>query len=376
MASHAIIVRNITDFQAFIARIQQDAAAVHSLSIVIEPEALVDLSGGEVSDPLGASESTQQLWRLLEEELGVRILPSLHSLTSFSLRVLRGRNHFWLPRPLLAALLSRLPGTCKSVEIDTFGSDRAEPGTRHLCETVRDILSRLEHLRLNLSTMCAKGWEIETQCAQLTALTISCFAGGYHNSRLCGSYAEDPFHSAFSRGEEAMPHLVHQIQAALHQLPSLNHCIVVDQSGSPSTNSAFHLTYNLRNVLKDTVTAMPVECIHPFADDGDGYMLRTLIEDVFGSRPALKAVLEKGVLGQRCSDMASSDGMEGPYQLLSLDAWKTKYPKRSCRLWANERREGRRLVDACVMTGAATRVRLPVFPEFEGQVLRDLDAGD
>ena len=173
-----------------------------------------------------------------------------------------------------------------------------------------------------------------------------------------------------------MPHLIQQLQAVIHLLPKLSQCIVVDQSGSPSANSAFHLTYNLRDILKDAVTAMPVECIHPFADDGDGYMLRTPGGDVFGSRPALKAVLGSSVVEQRGSDRASSEGMEGPHQLLSLDEWKAKYPKRSCRLWANERREGRRLVDACVMNGATTRVRLPVFPEFEGEVLRDYDAGD
>lgn len=375
MASHAIVVSNITDFQGFIARIQQDAAAVHSLSVVIEPEALVSLSG-EVSDPLAASESTQQLWRLLEE-FGGTTMPSLHGLKAFSLRVRRGRNHFWLPRPLLAALLSGLPKACTSVEVDTCGSDRAGPGTRHLCEVVCDILPRLERLRLDLSTLCAKAWEIGTQCPRLTALTILCFAGGYYNSRLCGSYAEDAVHSAFVRGEEAMPLLVRQIQAVAHLLPNLNHCIVVDQSGSPSADSAFHLTYNLRDVLGDTVTAMPVECIHPFADDGDGYMLRTLDGDVFGSRPALKAVLEKGVLAEQRGGggTSSSEGVEGPHhRLLTLDGWKAKYPRRSCRLWVNEKREGRRLVDACVMAGAARKVRLQVVPEFEGEVLRDYDA--
>lgn len=377
MATHAILVKNITDFQTFIARIQEDAPAVHSLSITIEPEALVEsTSEGEVSDRLAASETTQQLWHLFKEALAARTLPSLPRLESFTLRVLRGINHFWLPRPLLATLLSSLPDTCTSVEIDTFGSDRGEPGTVHLCEAIRDMLPRLHRLRLDLSTVCAKTWKLVAPCPQLASLTISCFAGGYYNSRLCGSYAEDPVHSAFAQGDEAMPHLIQQLQAVIHLLPKLSQCIVVDQSGSPSANSAFHLTYNLRDILKDAVTAMPVECIHPFADDGDGYMLRTPGGDVFGSRPALKAVLGSSVLEQRGSDRESSEGMERPHQLLSLDEWKAKYPRRSCRLWANERREGRRLVNACVMNGAKTRVRLPVFPDFEGEVLRDYDAGD
>ena len=159
-----------------------------------------------------------------------------------------------------------------------------------------------------------------------------------------------------------MSRLVHQIQAAVRLLPKLSQCIVVDQSGSPSADSAFHITYNLRDLLENTVTAMPVEYIYPFADDGDGCMLRTLDGDVFGSRPALKAVLEKGVLGQRGSDRASSEGMEGPYQLLSLDDWKAKYPRRSCRLWSNGRREWRRLVDACVVAGSGEQSSSVYFP--------------
>lgn len=159
-----------------------------------------------------------------------------------------------------------------------------------------------------------------------------------------------------------MPLLVRRIQNAVHLLPKLSQSIVVDQSGSPSADSAFHLTYNLRDMLKDTVTAMPVEHYHPFADDGDGYMLRTLDGDLFGSRPALKAVLEKSVLEQRGSDRASSEGMEGPYQLLSLDDWEAKYPRRNCRLWSNGRREGRRLVDACVVAGAGGQSSSVGFP--------------
>lgn len=159
-----------------------------------------------------------------------------------------------------------------------------------------------------------------------------------------------------------MPHLVHQIQNAVHLLPKLSRGIVVDQSGSPSADSAFHLTYNPRDILKDTVTATPVEYYHPIADDWDGYMLRTLDGDLFGSRPALKAVLEKSVREQLGSGRASSEGMEGPYQLLSLDDWKAKYPRRSCRLWSNGRREWRRLVDACVVAGSGEQSSSVYFP--------------
>jgi hypothetical protein len=283
MASHAILVRNTDDFQGFVNRVQHDTANVHSLSITIEPDWLVGFYNG---DSLNASESTQQLWHLLEE-LG-SILPSLDHLHSFSFLVRTGENNIWIPGSLLATLLSSLPTTCTSLEIDTSGSDRVEPGTSHLCDTIRDILPQLEHLRLDLSTLCPKTFQPPTPCPTLTTLTISCFAGN-PKSRLCNSYTSDPVHSAFAQDQEAMPHLIHQLQTVLPLMPRLNQCLVLDQNGNPSTNSAFHLTYNRRDVLRDTITAMPVEYVHPFADDGDGYMLRMPEGDVLGSLRALRA---------------------------------------------------------------------------------------
>lgn len=383
MASHAILVRNTDDFKGFVNRVQHDAAKVHSLSITIEPEWLVGLYNG---DSLDASKSIQQLWRLLEEFGST--LPSLGHLQFFSFLVRGGINNFWIPQPLLATLLSNLPTICTSLEIDTSGSDHVEPGTSHLCDTIREILPRLEHLRLDLSTLCPKAFEIATPCPRLTTLIISCFAGT-HNSRLCPSYpSENPIPSPSTRDTEAMPPLIHHLQTILPLLPNLNQCILLDQNGNPSANSAFHLTYNVRDVLRDTVTAMPVECVHPFADDGDGYMLRMPEGDVLGSLRALRVAVEKGGGGIVSSStvdsirgVASSHKVEDPeahtrQQVLSAEAWKAKYPRRGSRLWSGDRRAGKKVVEARVVAGAASRVRVPVHlgPEDKGIiVLRDYD---
>ena len=253
-------------------------------------------------------------------------------------------------------------------------------------------MPRLEWLRVDLSTMCAGIFEIDSLCPKLTTLVVSCFAGGYLSSRLCGSYTEDSSHSAFVRGEEAMSLLVSQIQTVLHLLPSLKQCIVVDQSGNPSTNSAYHLTYNVRDVLKDTVTAMLVEYVHPFADDGDGYMLRTPEGDVFGSLKALRAAaaaFEGGVFGGNTTGSTIVDSnsigsipsshdenAEAP-ALLSATSWRAKYPRRGSRLWSSDQRNGGKQVEAAkVVAGAATMVRVAKLlgPEDEGVVvLRDYE---
>ncbi|KAM0711912.1 hypothetical protein Q7P35_001282 [Cladosporium inversicolor] len=377
MAAHTILINNITDFQTSLSRVQQEAAAVHSLSITIDPIALVDLDG-DSGDLLGAGERTQQLWHLLEEL--ATLLPSLTDLHSFSLRVQKGDNQFSLPRPLLATFLSTLPPTCTSLELDTSGSDRGEPNPRtlHLCETLRDLLPRLEHFRLDLSTLCPQTFDLKTPCPQLKTLTISCFAGSYHTSRLCASYPEDPYHSSFARGEEAMPLLIRQLQTVLPLMPNLAQGIVVDQSGNLSTNSAFYLTYNRRDLIDDSVTAMPVELVLPFTDDGDGFLLRTLEGDVFGSTRALRGLVKRGGREQSGGGSGNdrallSRGVEGSQGLLSVEEWKVKYPRRGCRLWSEEKREGRRLTDARVEGGAAMRARISKVPEFEGEVLRDYD---
>ena len=173
---------------------------------------------------------------------------------------------------------------------------------------------------------------------------------------------------------------------------------MLDQSGNPSTNSAFHLTYNRRDVRRDVVTAMPVEYVHPFADDGDGYMLRKPDEDVFGSLRALRGAAAAlgggGGVGGGTIDSSSSSPVDrtpssqeqesdqerpeaAQHQLLSATAWKAKYPRRGSRLWSSDKRNGGKQVEAAkVVAGAAARVRVAKLlgPEDEGViVLRDYE---
>lgn len=351
MESLVILVSDVAQLETFIAGLEQQTTTVHSLAIAVDPDALPERHG--YSDDITASQSTQHFWQLMEELSCT--LPKLDCLHTFSLQVLNGRNGFWIPRPLIATLLLSLPASCASVEIDTLGCDYTEPGPVHLCDTISNILPNLKHVRLNLSNICAKALRVNTQRPKLTTLTISCFAQGYYDTRLCGSYIEDPVHSCFGRGEEAMPHLVNQMKALAEQCPLLTHALICDQSRPDSYNEAFHQSYNRRDVLKDTVTAMPLVRIYPFVDDGN--MLRAPDADVFGSFAALKRVLEAEVSEQHGSDRRLPQDME-ELRLLGLNEWKVKYPGRSCQLWANEKRAGARLIEACVVDGAASRISM------------------
>lgn len=132
--------------------------------------------------------------------------------------------------------------------------------------------------------------------------------------------------------------------------------------------------------------------MHPFADDRDGYMLRMPEADVLGSLRALRNAVEKGGGGGGVGGSAvdsvggtlssheeeEEEDPEAPrhQQVLSAEAWKAKYPRRGSRLWSSDRRAGKKVVEARVVAGAASRVRVPVHlgPEDEGTiVLRDYD---
>jgi hypothetical protein len=104
----------------------------------------------------GSSPSTRYLWRRLKQ-----VFPAIGSMTklvSFSLTVTHSRAEtgFWLPRPLIADFVTRLPATCVDIEIDTQGFDYGLPGgSVHLCDVLRGVLPRLRHLRLRLKVLCA-----------------------------------------------------------------------------------------------------------------------------------------------------------------------------------------------------------------------------
>ena len=63
---------------------------------------------------------------------------------------------FWLPRPLLAELVSNLLVSCESLEIDTQNPDKGQhDGSKnHLCAAICAILPRLRNLCLRLSALC------------------------------------------------------------------------------------------------------------------------------------------------------------------------------------------------------------------------------
>lgn len=116
-------------------------------------------------------------WKLCTdlETLAHRIDSSMKNLTSFSLRIDKfppaGRAEGHRNDPLgarmktrtLRCLLEALPKSCIDVELDTRGRDDDRvcyfnPDYNdhvHLCPTIRNLLPRLQHVRLRLGSLCS-----------------------------------------------------------------------------------------------------------------------------------------------------------------------------------------------------------------------------
>ena len=85
------------------------------------------------------------------------VLPNLTRLESFSLIVQElpvttgvGRRQI----KGICRLLDRLPKNCTGIEIDVAREDGRLLTVHHICESIRKILPRMKHIRLNMGTMC------------------------------------------------------------------------------------------------------------------------------------------------------------------------------------------------------------------------------
>ncbi len=78
------------------------------------------------------------------------LLPQLAKLRCFSFWFGKG-YHDIVPQSTLVRLVEALPPSCANLELDTFGYDvRAEGDATHLCESIRRLLPRMEHVRLRV----------------------------------------------------------------------------------------------------------------------------------------------------------------------------------------------------------------------------------
>ncbi|KAK2747233.1 hypothetical protein FQN55_005228 [Onygenales sp. PD_40] len=89
-------------------------------------------------------------------ELSSTLLPQLTKLSTFSLCCRCDDCEVLINPAELSGLLNALPATCINLEIDLKQIDES-PATRkqHICEDIRRILPRMEHVRIRLPGVCS-----------------------------------------------------------------------------------------------------------------------------------------------------------------------------------------------------------------------------
>lgn len=84
----------------------------------------------------------------------IPLLTRLDNLASFSLS-LEGREEVILGRSTVMDFIDALPARCTNLELDTQGQDHQDSeGSAHLCESLRNLLPRMHHVRIRVASVC------------------------------------------------------------------------------------------------------------------------------------------------------------------------------------------------------------------------------
>jgi len=87
-----------------------------------------------------------------------KALPTMKRLASFSFCVQQNDSeqskNTWLQHGVLKALIENLPESCTGLEIDTARLRQEDYKKVHLCDTIREVLPRMKHVRLSLGQLC------------------------------------------------------------------------------------------------------------------------------------------------------------------------------------------------------------------------------
>lgn len=170
---------------------------LRSLTLHIEAKEHTTSSYGQVLD-FDSHRGT-----LLEEKIvGVStLIPGMQRLSSFSLNLEREKFRM-VRRVVIIDLIGRLPDSVTSLEIDTRGQDQCDPHQQiHICDALRAVLPRMQHIRIRLASMCcalfgtrtrepqpSPRWE-PTKLPNLKSLVVSCSLPNGQLARRCGRSA-------------------------------------------------------------------------------------------------------------------------------------------------------------------------------------------
>ncbi len=310
---------------------------------------------------LTGSEESKVLWQHLRrtpDKLARMVNLKTFSLTVSTEPVTIG---FWIPRPVIAQIVEALPEACVNLEIDSRGNDYFEPGSGHICDTLRGMLPRLRHLRLRLSTLCpaflGSGFKPEFKSLSsfeplaapcLQTLVVNCiprdiFGGQAH---ICGTFIESRYPSCDRTLPEARIAIVDALCLAkkVSRLAAAKSISVLYGLPHLNDHQSIYGSFHRCEILKGVTWVSPYRNIMGF--EMDTLLIRTPEGQEHISYPwVIEALAEGGLWGETVdgfrlptnkSTIMASDYIPNDMALLNTKAWKFLDPEKSCMLWLNE----------------------------------------
>ncbi|KXX74112.1 hypothetical protein MMYC01_209467 [Madurella mycetomatis] len=304
-------------------------------------------------------------------------IASLEKLQSFSLTVPPNSpaHHFDISRRAIAAIIAALTDSCVNLELDTASLDHAAGfGVPvHLCDTLRNVLPRMRHVRLSLRTMCASlvgtgdaGSFTPISLPNMQMLLVNC-RQSWGTAPICAMAAQSASTPAVDSWDSVALGLQELAAADSGRLRPNAELTVLTSTPQSSNDKGAYITLVRAEVTTRTSQAFPVAFV---SHRPDAWLMRMGEgrEVLSPSTAALVAVAEGETWVKTTSRqvrlpraLAAEWGLETEQlPLEEVGVWRAANPKKMHLLWYNEALSGVRLLDSETRSGDAYLSREPL----------------
>ena len=288
---------------------------------------------------------------------------------------------FWIPSSIIASMIENLPRNCVNLEIDAAEKEYSFFQPVHLCDTIRAVLSRLQHLRVRLYRICPMIFctevdeneiinrnSVASSTSFLKTVIIHCDLPYAHDqwartSRVCGPF-DIPISNAdrFVRSKSRR-----SLIAALRNFwlcgkyPEIERLWLIDsQRDEPCQYEA----YFRRDILLDKTWVIPRLRITMSWSAVEGSRRNSILkEDLLTRTPEGHDVLSSRSGAENAAEAHTWQETVGGCRIPALmtatehlqrevlpfeseQAYKLRCPEISFSLWVNEEKTGQRLLHA------------------------------
>ncbi|KAI0882618.1 uncharacterized protein GGS22DRAFT_169895 [Annulohypoxylon maeteangense] len=377
------IVLNTDNVELFASRFNlQHASYVRSLTLrPTQPT----LSSYDLSSIIAANAELGRRLLRLEPLLG-----SLDRLLSFSLHVpaiVPERCRFKISARSIIGLVNSIPQSCVNIEIDSGGYDRniiAGGEEAHVCECLRLLLPRMNHVRIHLSLVCpalvgvmATPYQYEmdsltpAKFPHLRSFLINCSEKNTSNSICLPAKTKDtPLYRHSIHPWPAMTSALQRFVDTPDCCPASALIRIHTTAGKDMANLGIHNTMVVCDINSHTTHAFPIVEISPHRrfgwlvrfDDSEGIITtsRGLVDVAEGQ--LWKTLMGGARLPSPIADSEAQGILEVP--IVEEAVWRAKNPEIDCALWNNEALVGRKLLHAEIRKEGKTYMNpVPILEE-------------